>query len=725
MGFITQHDDGWVLATSNTLYAIAIGEDSLPVQRYWGQPLDEVDWAAMLDAPASRWRTSSSRPSETEDEVLVAGGLRWGAIGLHVELPDGRSDLELQVTGSSIAKETDGTTLVIRLEDRFVPLEVRLFYRVRAGHDVVERWAELELRGQPGNRALVRRLDSANWPMPRENGYRISTVHGHWGSENQLERRELPVGEFTMTSRTGTTGHHTSPWAMIDPGDATEDRGRVWTVALAWSGTWRVVAQRRPEGSASITIGSGHDGASRWIEAGETLRSPSAYGLFSSGGFGGASRSLHRFAEEQLRPSRGRLQPVIYNSWEATGFDVTEKGQIGLADRAAAIGVEVFVVDDGWFGRRTSDALGLGDWHANPDRFPQGLHALVSHVRSRSLEFGLWVEPEMVNRDSDLYRQHPDWVLHHPELTRRELRNQLVLNFARDDVQRWALGWLTDLVLEYDLDYLKWDMNRPFSQAGWPANTRNPGMLWFDHTAAVYRIMDALRALRPGLLIESCSGGGGRADLGMLEHADLFWTSDNTDALDRQSIQHGFSQVLPASTMSNWVTDSPNPITGRRVPLSYRFHVAMAGMLGIGADLAEWDDAELLDAASFVAEYKNIRQTVQHGDLYRLGGVPGRDLSAVQYVHGNEIVVLAYEPRRSLEKGRHLFRLAALDPAASYRDARTERCYTGRWLLEQGIDLWQHSGRDERSGGLRFSRGDYGSTLIRLTREADSLSNVK
>jgi alpha-galactosidase len=260
-------------------------------------------------------------------------------------------------------------------------------------------------------------------------------------------------------------------------------------------------------------------------------------------------------------------------------------------------------------------------------------------------------------------------------------------------------------------------MNRPFSQAGWPANTEDPGALWIDHTRAVYRVMEELRALKPGLLIESCSGGGGRVDLGMIARSDLFWTSDNTDALDRQRIQEGFSQVYPAVTMSNWVTDSPNPITGRRIPLAYRFHVAMAGMLGIGGDLLTWSEQELREAASLVAEYKSIRETVQFGEVHRLGGQPGRDLSAVQYVHGAEVVVIAYEPRRSLDSGRRLFRLAGLDPSADYVDGRTGERFSGRWLMEQGLDLWHGTGQHGENGTLRFSRGDYSSALVRL-REA-------
>ena len=709
--------DAWVLGTENTLYAIGLGEDGLPVQRYWGSTLSERDWPRMLGNATSRWKTSSSRPSEADDEVLAAGGLRWGAVGLRLEFPDGRNELELRFTGSAVETAPEHATLTLTLEDKFLPVAVRLRYRLHSEHDVIERWLELEHGGTPDQHAAVRRLDSANWPIPGEDRYRVSSVHGHWGAENQLVRADLAFGELGFTSRTGTTGHHVNPWVMIDDGTAQEESGRVRAVTLAWSGSWRMIVQRRPEGGVSVTAGAGHESVTRRLRGGEAIRTPPTYGLFSEGGFGESSRKLHAFSNRRLRPSVGVLQPILYNSWEATEFRVTEAGQMALADKAAAVGAELFVVDDGWFGRRTHDKAGLGDWYPNPDKFPDGLHALVAHVRSRSMKFGLWVEPEMVNRDSELYAAHPDWVLHFRDLTRRELRNQLVLNFARDDVREWALGWLSSLVTEYDIDYLKWDMNRPFSQAGWPDNTEDPGSLWVGHTEAVYSIMEKLRELKPTLLIESCSGGGGRVDLGMMRRVDMFWTSDNTDALDRQTIQAGFSQMYPAATMSNWVTDSPNPITGREIPLSYRFHVAMAGTLGIGGNLLEWSDDDMRTAAELTAQYKTIRDTVQFGDLYRLGGEQGVELSAVQYILDDQVAVLAYEPSRSLSNARRLFRLAGLEPGAAYVDEHTGERLSGQWLMTQGIDLWRGADTNQKSGTVRFSRADYSSTLITLHRD--------
>jgi alpha-galactosidase len=392
---------------------------------------------------------------------------------------------------------------------------------------------------------------------------------------------------------------------------------------------------------------------------------------------------------------------VLYNSWEATGFDISEANQKRLATIAAGLGVELFVVDDGWFGGRRADNAGLGDWYPSPVPFPDGLGPLVAHVHGLGMKFGIWVEPEMVNPDSDLYRAHPDWVLHQPGRRRTEFRNQLVLNFARPDVAAWAHKWLDRLVADHAVDFLKWDMNRSFTEAGWPGH-EDPDRLWIDHVRSVYAILDRLRADHPGLRIEACSGGGGRADLGMLARTDQVWTSDNTDAVDRLAIQHGFGQLYPAGAMAAWVTDSPNFLTARAIPLRFRFHVAMAGVLGIGGNLLSWTEAELAEAARLVAEYKAIRPTVQMGQQYRLRSADG-SIAGVQYVRGDEVVVLVWGPGPRFGAGSGPVRLAALDPAARYRDERTGDTHSGARLLTHGIDLELPPG-DHASQLLTFSK---------------------
>jgi alpha-galactosidase len=399
------------------------------------------------------------------------------------------------------------------------------------------------------------------------------------------------------------------------------------------------------------------------------------------------------------------LRPVLYNSWEATGFAVSEDGQARLAELAAQIGVECFVVDDGWFAGRNNDRAGLGDWTPDPVKFPRGLTPLIERVQALGMRFGLWVEPEMVNPDSDLYRAHPDWVYHFANRTRTQRRNQLVLNLARPDVADWVFRTLDGLLSANDIGFVKWDMNRPFSEPGWPEQAgRNPERIWTEHVRNLYAILDGLRAAHPGTDFESCAGGGGRVDLGILGRVQQVWTSDNTDAWDRVAIQEGFTQVYPAQVMAAWVTDSPNFLTGRRLPLSFRFHVAMAGALGIGGDLLRWDAAELAEAARFVAAYKEIRAVVQHGRLYRVASARTDPVAASEYLaaDGSEVVVLCWWGPAQL--GGRLFRvrLAGLDPDARYTDADTGAEHLGAALMNVGLD---------QPGGA-----DFGSALIRMRR---------
>jgi alpha-galactosidase len=688
----------WLLSTVSTGYALRLDGDTLR-HAYWGPSLTLAQAAAVPLGPRLTPAQFEGGVYDVE-ELPVDGGARFGVPSLRVRFADGTRALELAYADH----EAGDGRLDVRLRDRHYPLEVTLHYRVRPETDVIERWTTVRNAGDV-DPVEVLRADSANWPVPHRDGYRVRHVVGHWSGESQLEAVPLTRGETVFTSRRGTTGHHANPWVTLDAGDATEEHGEVWSVALAWSGTWQLTVTRTPTDLVSVTGGAGHDAISFRLGPGEARETPVFAGLYTIGGYGAASRSWHRYVRRYVSPHGEELRPVLYNSWEATGFAVDEAGQRELARRAAALGVELFTMDDGWFGARVDDHAGLGDWTANPSRFPEGLAPLAAEVHRLGMKFGIWVEPEMVNPDSDLYRAHPDWVLHFPNRARTELRNQLVLNFARPDVAEWAHGWLDELVGKNDVDFIKWDMNRPFTEAGWPDAGPDADRLWDGYVRNLYGVLDRLRADHPNLRIESCSGGGGRVDLGILARTDEAWTSDNTDAYDRLAIQHGYAQIYPAGTMAAWVTDVPNFLTGRSVPLRFRFHVAMAGVLGVGGDLPKWTDAELAEATELIAQYKRIRSVVQHGDLYRLRPPAGDALSAVQYVagDGSATVLFTYLPAPHLGRTPHPVRLRGLDPAARYRDQATGQEYDGAVLLGHGLrpDL---------------PAGDYGSAVTHLLR---------
>ncbi|HEX6471484.1 MAG TPA: alpha-galactosidase [Streptosporangiaceae bacterium] len=696
----------WLLSGPSSSYVLHLdGEDRLRAL-HWGPPLTVRQATALVELAdrAAPWRPFEDAADGCLD-LAAAGASRYGHAGLQVRFADGTRDLELVFRG----EERTDDELVLEFADRHYPLVALAHYRLPPGGDVIER--HLVLRNGGDEAITIVRGDSASWVLPRLDGYRLSQVRGQWAAETRLHRGELPYGETVMISRRGITGHHANPWVMVDDGTAGEEHGSVYSCALAWSGSWRLTVQRLPTERVSVSAGFGHDPLVWELAGGRELVTPVVAGLYAGGGFGAASRAWHDYIRGHVLPRPDELRPVLYNSWEAVGFDVDLDRQLDLAERAAALGVELFVMDDGWFGARTHDAAGLGDWRPNPERFPDGLGPLISRVHDLGMGFGLWVEPEMVNPDSDLYRTHPDWVIHRPHRRRTELRNQLVLNLASSDVASWVHETIDDLLAKNAIDFLKWDMNRPITEAG-------PGddSVWLDHVRNVYGILDRLRADHPHVRIESCSGGGGRADLGILRVTDQVWTSDNTDALDRLEIQHGFTQLYPPLVMGAWVTDSPNPYTRRTTPLDFRFHVAMAGTLAIGGNLTAWTSGELARAAELIADYKRVRPLVQHGRQYRLrppggrnsttGHPAGDQLSAVQFVAagGGETAVLVYRPTRHYGHPDPPVRLRGLDPGARYRDTTTGEIHHGAVLLTHGLIP-------------ELAPGDYASTLVHLVRE--------
>ncbi|MFM9692914.1 alpha-galactosidase [Streptomyces europaeiscabiei] len=680
----------WLLTGPRSSYALRLTENDELLHLHWGPRIalaDAEELAARQELPYRPFEA----PVDGHEEYPVEGGPRFARPALSV-----RTDERRGTEWAFREYEADGDELRLRFTDD--GLGITLHYRLR--EDVIERWVTLV---NDGPAVELLRADSATWTLPSraEETWRLSQLHGRWAAESRLARGDLTYGEKVIGSRRGHTGHQHLPWVALDT-DATEERGEVYGCALGWSGSWRIAVAQLPDARVQITGGAGYDesGLLR-LDTGETFTTPVFAGLWSDGGFGGASRAWHAYQRTYIIPDADQDRPVLFNSWEATEFDISEEQQGTLARRAAAIGVELFVVDDGWFGARTSDRAGLGDWTPNPDRFPKGLKPLADYVHALGMQFGIWVEPEMVNPDSELYRAHPEWAQFQPGRKRTELRNQLVLNLAREDVQEYLWERLDALLSSAPIDYVKWDFNRCFTDAGWPGEPY-PQKLWVEHVHAFYALLDRLRAAHPGVAFESCSGGGGRIDLGVMARTDQVWTSDNTDPLDRLAIQHGFSQIHPARTMAAWVTDSPNnQLNGRVSSLRFRFVSAMAGVLGVGGDLTEWTEEELAEAGSWVGLYKEIRPVVQRGDLYRLRPPTG-GLSAVQYVHGDEVVVLAWLQAQQYGEPPAPLRLRGLDPAETYECRETGEMHRGAVLLHHGL----------RTG----LRGDLDATVIRLRR---------
>ncbi|MGW7380892.1 alpha-galactosidase [Streptomyces sp. NPDC054794] len=686
---IAENERTWLLSGPSSSYALHLTEADELLHLHWGPGIALADAEALAVRPLPGYWPFET-PLDGREEYPVEGGPRFVRPALSVRTEE-RRGTEWTFAGH----EVEGDELRLRFRD--AGLAITLHYRMRG--DVVERWVTLDNEGPA--RVELLRADAATWTLPDREGWRLSQLHGRWAAESRLTSAPLTHGEKVIGSRRGHTGHQHLPWVALDT-DATEERGEVYGCALGWSGSWRIAVAQLPDARVQITGGAGYDESGLlMLEAGESYTSPVFAGLWSDGGFGGASRTWHAYQRAHIIPDADRDRPVLFNSWEATNFDISEDQQSALARRAAAIGVELFVVDDGWFGARTSDRAGLGDWTPNPDRFPNGLKPLADSVHALGMQFGIWVEPEMINPDSDLYRAHPDWVQYQSGRKRTELRNQLVLNLAREDVQEYLWEQLDALLSSAPIGYVKWDFNRCFTDAGWPGEPY-PQRLWVDHVRAFYALLDRLRAAHPGVAFESCSGGGGRIDLGVMSRTDQVWTSDNTDPLDRLVIQHGFTQIHPARVMAAWVTDSPNTqLNGRFSSLRFRFVSSMAGVLGVGGDLAEWSEEELTEAGEWVELYKEIRPVVQRGELYRLRPPEG-GLSAVQYVLGDEAVVLACLQAQSYGEPVPALRLRGLDPTASYECRETGEMHRGAILLHHGL----------RTG----LRGDFDAAVFRLRR---------
>jgi alpha-galactosidase len=558
-----------------------------------------------------------------------------------------------------------------------------LEYQVHAAYDLIERRVIAHNNGDTPIR--LERIASSQWHLPTGSSYRLSYMHGRWFDEMHIQREILARGIKTLESRRLTTSHQHNPWFALDRGNADEDHGDVWFGVMAWSGNWKIGAEVTSFDQTRLTVGL-NDWDFVWtLEPGEKFSTPSAFGGFTGAGFNGASRSLHRYIRDSVLPDGKMLRKVLYNSWEATTFNVDEPSQIRLAEIAAKMGIELFVMDDGWFQGRITDNAGLGDWWPDPEKFPDGLAPLIEHVNALGMDFGLWVEPEMVNPNSDLYRAHPDWVIHFLTRARTEQRGQLILNFGREDVQNYIYSQLDKLLSENNIVFIKWDMNRNVSEPGWPDAPFDQRELWVRYVWGVYKVWGALREKHPKVVWQSCSGGGGRADLGILRIADQIWVSDNTEATARLSIQEGFSQVFPANTMEAWVTDVAKDL----IPLEFRFHVSMCGVLGVGGHLLHWTEEDRAEAARYIATYKDIRHIVQFGDLYRLRSPQQGPFSAVQYVTQDQAESVVFAFRTHIPDPTILPRLTlgGLDPNAMYTVDGVTGARSGLSLMRVGIQL--------------------------------------
>ncbi|WP_229520781.1 alpha-galactosidase [Paenibacillus sp. GM2] len=691
----------FAIQTLQSSYVFALNDRGRLQHLYWGSPVDLADCIPLLGT----WSHSSfdAEVEREREEYSFWGNLVYTEPSLKATMPDGVRDLVMKYSEHRITLQEGQEKLVIILRDEYYPLETQLSYTVIPELDLIERSAQIVNTG--AEKMVLENVQSAAWSIPYLQDYRMTHVTGKWSGEFQLRDTVLSEGKKVLESRRGFTDSHANPWFAIDNGQATEATGEVWFGALAWSGNWRITAEKTAFNLVKVTGGI-NDFDSEWVlGAGESFETPVFVGGYTADGFGEMSRHLHQYQYDYVIPSQVPRR-VLYNSWEATYFDVNVQDQMALAERAARMGVELFVVDDGWFGGRNHDRAGLGDWFVNPEKFPNGLSELIRKVQDLGMEFGIWVEPEAVNPDSDLYREHPDWVYHFPTRGRTELRNQLLLNISKPEVKRYILDFMAQLLTNHNISFMKWDMNRTITEPGMKDHPLNQQKeVWIRHVRALYEIWAELRERFPQVAFETCAGGGSRIDLGILRYADQAWPSDNTDAFDRLSIQEGFSYAYAPKLMTCWVTEEVSGMNKRITSLKYRFHSAMMGTLGIGSNLNRWSDGLIEESAGYIKQYKEIRPLVQYGKQYRLDEWKRQGVMAVQYIGQDaaESVVFAFLHSQHLGEPLPRLRLQGLNPLKTYVIEGQDGEWSGRALMNIGIDL--------------PLRGDFDSLLYRIREQ--------
>ena len=627
------------------------------------------------------------------DEIPVRGGYVSAIPMIEAVFPDGVRDIELEYKASEIISIDGYPTLKIIQHDKHYPLEISSFIRVLSEYDMIEKWVEVANTGKKGS-ITIENLLSGSVFLPKDI-YELTHYSGTWGHEFTPQTTKLTQG--TKTIQVKDFKSYGSSSFMIRPeGENDKYSGKVWFGSLSYSGNWRIDFEKFFEGNLQIVGGMNFWDQEVNLKPLQTFISPRMLFGYTEQGAEGVTMSLASYVREKLLPTahRDQLRPVLYNSWYATTFSVNEEHQLALARAAKELGVEMFVIDDGWFKGRVDDKAGLGDWTVDKNKFPNGLKPMIDKINDMGLDFGIWIEPEMVNPNSDLYRAHPDWVFHFPNRQRHEGRNQLILNLAREDVYQYLHQCFYTLLKENNIKFIKWDMNKALTDPGFmsapPDEQRAVRVKYVEN---LYRLVETLRKEFPDVWFENCSSGGGRIDLAMMSRFDFNWTSDNTDPVDRILIQDSYLTLFPANTMISWVTQED--WHQRNPSLEYKFDVCMSGVLGVGYDITQWNDQQKKIVSEKIAQYKSIRETVQKGDVYRIISPYEENRSVLQYVSKSKrntvifVYNLAEYPINQIKETQRtpLVKLRGLLPDTHYRIDGINENYSGQYLMEVGIDI--------------------------------------
>ena len=601
---------------------------------------------------------------------------------------DGKPKLE-GLPATYVEDDAEAQTLEIFMLDELTGLEFVHRYTVFTQHDAIAR--SVEVLNTSDKAVKIGRIMSMSVDFG-DHDFDLISQHGAWGRENYVERTPLMYGSMIVENRGVSRSHGQSPFFALARKDTTENKGEVYGFSLVYSGNFECGTEVERYGATRAFMGIGSTDFSWLLEPGERFVTPEAVMVFSGEGIGAMSRTYHKLYRTRLArgPWRDRERPVVINNWEGTYFNFDEEKLVNIAKQAAKAGIEMLVLDDGWFGQRDTDTCSLGDWYVDKKKLPNGLDGLAKRIHEEGLKFGLWFEPEMISPDSDLYRAHPDWCIHVQGRDRSLAREQLILDLSREEVREYVLSFLFDTLGNAPIAYIKWDVNRDAAEVGSAAlPAERQAETAHRYMLGLYEILEKLTAAFPEVLLEGCAGGGGRFDPGMMHYFHQYWASDDSDAGERMVIQHGTSMVMPSAFVSAHVSAVPNHQVQRTTSLEVRGLVAMGGQLGYELDATKMSDEELAEVKAQIEQYKQIREIVHKGSLYRLRSPFEGNHTVWEYVSEDEktVVVLYFKTRAVPGFERNMLRLEALQKDANYRLRLTGEEFNGDVLLNYGLSV--------------------------------------
>ena len=714
MKYISFHEETnvFTLHTKTSMYQMQVGRYGTLLHLYYG---DDLGDAQVIHSIVNLDRGFSGNPYEADkdrkfsldvlpQEYTAEGNGDYRIQGIEAEHEDGSHVLQLKYDSHEIRKgkyalagmpamfagEDEAETLEIILKDELSGLCVKLLYGVLWDCDIITRTVEVTNRGE--RNVTLRRVMSAELDFPKRP---MDMVHFFffYSMERLTERQPLHHGIQSVESKRGISSHHHNPAVIFCDHTATEDYGECFGIAFVYSGNFICQAELDQVDQTRVVMGI-HPYQFAWtLKPGESFTAPEAAMSYSGKGLETLSHHFHDgFREHLIRSSYVKKpRPILVNNWEATYFEFDEQKLYGIAKAAKDVGLEMFVLDDGWFGKRDSDYTGLGDWYVNEEKIHGGLPKLVKKIRKLGLKFGIWLEPEMVSEDSDLYRRHPDWCLRVPGRLPVRSRSQLNLDVTKKEVRDYIMEQIFRVIDSCQADYIKWDVNRAlgnvYSQG---VEAGKQGEVFHRHMLGVYDMMERLIGRYPNLLFETCAGGGGRYDAGMLYYSPQIWCSDNTDAADRLEIHYGTSFFYPISTFGAHVSVCPNHQTGRTTSLRTRGIVAGSGTFGYELDLEHMDQEEKDAAKVQIAQFKDAEELVQQGDYYRLSAPGDRSNSVFwEFVSKDkrDVLVAGVVLRSEVNPPVNLLRFRGLKPGLIYRERESKDEFSGAVLMKAGLAL--------------------------------------